>query len=129
MPTRKVSNFLYEDLSYKVRGAIFNVYNTLGFGHKEGVYQKALALEFEKQRIPFVQEKRLSVVYEGKKVGFYQPDFVVDGKIIIELKAVEFLPRRSMVQLTYYLKGTNHRLGFLVNFGSSKLDIRRRINL
>jgi len=127
MPKRKVNNFLYEDLSYKIRGCVFRVYNTLGFGHKENVYQKALAAEFKKIGINFEIEKILPVLYDGKKVGTYKPDFIVEKKIIIEIKAVPFMPKNYETQLTYYLKGTDYKLGFIINFGSQKLDIRRRV--
>lgn len=121
-------NLIYEDLSYAVRGAVVNVYNELGYGHKEQVYQKALAKEFEGQSIPFEKEVALSVSYKGVKVGSYRPDFVVGKKIIIELKAVEFMPKTFETQLINYLKATNYQLGILVNFGSPKLYIRRLIN-
>ena len=127
MSNKKVGDFLYEDLSYKIRGCIFNVYNALGFGHKENVYQAALEAEFKKLKIDFEREKILPVLYDGKKVGTYKPDFVIDNKIIIETKAVPFMLKNCETQLTYYLKGTNYKLGFLVNFGSQKLDIRRRV--
>ena len=127
MSGRKVNNFLYEDLSYKIRGCVFRVYNILGFGHKENVYQKALAAEFKKIGINFEIEKVLPVLYDGKKVGIYKPDLIVDDKIIIELKAVSFMPKNYETQLTYYLKGTNYKLGFLINFGNKRLDIRRRV--
>lgn len=127
MPGRKVTNFIYEDLSYKIRGCVFKVYNTLGFGHKEDVYQKALASEFEKAGINFEKERVLSVMYDDKKVGTYKPDFIIEKKIIIEIKAVPFIPKHYETQLTYYLKGTDYKLGFLINFGGQKLHIRRRI--
>lgn len=127
MPKRKVDDFLYEDLSYKIRGCAFNVYNNLGFGHKENIYQKALEAEFKNSKINFEKEKILPVVYKEKKIGIYKPDFVIENKIIIEIKAVPFVPRNYETQLTYYLKGTNYKLGFLINFGSTKLDMRRRI--
>lgn len=127
MATKKVPDFLYEDLSYKIRGCAFKVYNTLGFGHKENVYCKALMAEFEKEGINFEIEKVLPVFYQGKKVGIYRPDFIIENKILIEIKAVSFMGRDYETQLTYYLKGTNYRLGFLINFGSRKLDIRRRV--
>lgn len=127
MLKRKVSDFLYEDLSYKIRGCAFEVYNTLGFGHKENIYQKALGAEFENAKINFEKEKLLPVIYQGKKIGIYKPDFIVDSKIIIEVKAIPFVPKNSETQPTYYLKGTDFKLGFLINFGSQKLDIRRRI--
>ena len=69
----------------------------------------------------------MPVVYNGKKIGVYKPDFIVGNKIIIGIKAVPFMPKDYETQLTYYLKGTNYKLGFLINFGNRKLDIRRRI--
>lgn len=127
MLNRKVNDFLYEDLSYKIRGSAFKVYNGLGFGHKENIYQKALALELDKARINFIKEKVLPVIYDSKKVGIYRPDFVIDNKIIIEIKALSLMPKSCDTQLTYYLKGTGYKLGFLINFGGQKLDIRRRV--
>jgi GxxExxY protein len=127
MNERKVPDFLYEDLSYQIRGCVFSVYNVLGFGHKESIYQQALALEFKKKNIPFEREKTVSIRYEEEKVGIYRPDFVVDGKVLVELKAVPFMPKDYETQLTYYLKGSDFSLGFLINFGGKYLDIRRRV--
>lgn len=117
---------LYKDLTYKVRGAIFNVYNALGSGHKESVYHKALAKEFDLQRINYTSEQSLDVIYKGEKVGLYKPDFIVEDKVLIELKALPILPVYSLRQLNYYLRGTSYKLGFLVNFGP-ELTIKRRI--
>ncbi|KKU91501.1 MAG: hypothetical protein UY23_C0001G0107 [Candidatus Jorgensenbacteria bacterium GW2011_GWA1_48_11] len=128
MGKKKVANFLYEDLSYKIRGCVFNVYNSLGFGHKENIYQKALAIEFNKAGIKFEKEKSLPIKYGEKELGKYRPDFVIENKIIIETKTVEFMPKNYETQLVYYLRGTKFRLGFLINFGTPRLDIRRRIN-
>lgn len=115
---------LYEQLTYKIRGAIFAVYQGLGSGYKESVYQKALAKEFTLRRIPFVREKVLDVIYKEEKVGVYRPDFIVDDKVIIEIKALEYLPLEAKKQLDYYLRGTDYKLGLLVNFGP-KLSITR----
>ena len=127
MSRRKVPDFLYEDLSYKIRGCAFRVYNALGFGHKENIYCEALKSEFEKGGIQLEREKALPVFYQGKKVGTYRPDFIIENKILIEIKAVSFMPQNYETQLTYYLKGTDYKLGFLINFGSRRLDIRRRV--
>jgi len=118
---------LYADLTYKVRGAIFNVYNALGYGHKEMVYQKALANEFLEQKIPYKKERSLDVRYKDQVVGNYRPDFVVDNKIVIEIKAVEFMPKSYETQLIHYLKTIDFQVGLLVNFGSTKLVIKRLI--
>jgi len=122
------NKLLYPKLSYQVRGAVFTVYKALGPYHKENIYQNALATELTKRKIPFEKEVIIDVVYEGKKAGVYRPDFVVDNKIILELKATEFLPKNDERQLSYYLAGTSYRLGFSVNFGSRNgVDIQRRI--
>jgi len=118
---------LYRDITYKIRAALFQVYNTLGFGHKEIVYQKALAHEFSKQKLQFTKEKRLNVYYDNIIVGHYIPDFVIEDKVILELKSLNFLAKDLEKQLIYYLKGTHYKLGLLVNFGTSRLTIRRKI--
>ena len=127
--TNKVDNFLHEDLSYKIRGACFSVHNDLGGGHKEALYQRALAIELEKLGIGFEKEKTLPVLYKGVNIGVYRPDFVVNKEIIIELKAVDIMPKTFEVQLTNYLKSTGLSLGFLINFGPKKVEVRRRINI
>lgn len=125
---KKVENFLCEDISYKIRGACFTVHNNLGGGHKESIYQKALAIEFKKLGIKFEREKSLTINYENENIGVYRPDFVIDNEIIIELKAVDFIPKSYEVQLLNYLKSTKLPLGFLINFGPQKVEIRRRVN-
>jgi GxxExxY protein len=118
---------IYADITYKVRGAIFTVYNELGFGHKESVYQEALIKEFEVSNISYKKEVGLDVRYKGDIVGKYRPDFVIEDKIIVELKSVEFVPKSYEEQIIHYLKTTGYILGLLVNFGSNKLYIRRLI--
>ena len=121
------TDLLYSDLTYLIRKAIFNVYNGLGFGHKEDVYQKALEKEFLSLGIPYKKELPLKVSYKGIVVGNYRPDFVIAEKIILEIKALEFLPKALETQLINYLKATNYSLGLLVNFGASKVFIKRLI--
>lgn len=118
---------LYGNLTYKIRGAVFNVYNTLGYGHKEQVYQHALVKEFTEKGIPFKREVNLSVNYKGTKVGNYKPDFIINNKVILEIKATEFLPKTFSEQLLHYLKSTGYNLGILINFGSTQLQIKRLI--
>jgi GxxExxY protein len=121
------NKLIYADLTYKVRGALFTVYNTLGYGHKEEVYQKALANEFRSLKLPYKREVHLKVNYKDETVGTYRPDFLVDEKIILELKAVTFMPKSFESQLLHYLKTTGVALGLLINFGSTKLFIKRLI--
>lgn len=126
--TTSKSLLLYEDLTYKIRGCCFHVFNKVGPGHKESVYQKALAITFTKQRLNFQREFSLDVDFEGINIGKYIPDFVVEGKIIIELKAVPFLLPAHKKQTISYLKATNFKLGLLVNFSLNGLQINRLIN-
>lgn len=122
-----MKQLIYADITYKIRKSVFKVYNTLGYGHKEIVYQKALSVEFDKSKIAYQIEPSINVFYEGNKVGNYKPDFLVENKIIIEIKALEFLPKLLEKQLIYYLKSTGCKLGLLVNFDSSKIIIKRLI--
>lgn len=103
------------------------MYNTLGFGHREIVYHRALEREIMEKELRYEREKSLSVIYKNKKIGEYRPDFLIDGKIIVEVKAVKFISPAFEKQLTYYLKATSIQLGYLVNFGSTEIKIVRRI--
>ena len=122
-----MQDLLYKDLAYKIVGCFYTVYNTLGPAHKEQIYHRALKREFKSKRILFSEEKRLKIKYKGENIGVYAPDFIVDDKIIIEIKSVLQMPKVFEKQLYYYLKGSKYKLGYLVNFGADKLDIRRRI--
>ena len=122
-----MNKLLHAKLTYTIRGAIFDVYNQLGFGHKEQVYQKALALELTELNVPYKREGSLDVKYKETIVGNYKPDFVIDNKIILEIKAVDFMPKSFESQLINYLKSTGFEIGLLVNFGSPKLQIKRLI--
>jgi len=117
----------YEELTYKIRGAIFEIYNVLGPGFKESVYHNSLREEFDKRKLKYNEKKKIKITYKGKEVGIYEPDFIVEDKIIIEIKAVDVMPKVFEKQLYSYLKATEYKIGILVNFGSDKLDIRRRI--
>ena len=121
------SDLLYSQLTYKVRGALFAVFNELGFGHKEQIYQHALKKELASKKIPYKQEVYLPIKYRGENVGNYRPDLVIDEKIIVELKSVEFMPLTYETQLLQYLKLTDFKLGLLVNFDRPKLFIKRII--
>jgi len=123
---RLVDDLIYKDLAYKIVGCFYNVYNELGPGFKESVYHRALAIEFDIQGIPHEEEKRIAIEYKSRNAGYYTPDFIIDKKIIVEIKAVDNMPKLYETQLYYYLKGTKYKLGYIVNFGSEKLDIRRR---
>lgn len=117
----------YEDLTYKIIGEAIKIHNELGPIHKEVIYQKALEKSLKDIGLTVEREVDLPVKFRDVKVGTYRPDFVVDHKILIELKALDFLPQKAEVQLSYYLKATGFKIGLLLNFGSPRLQIKRRI--
>src|SRR3989304_8881016 len=120
------NRILYEELSYKVRGCLFEVYNRLGTGFKETIYHNALAKELRLKNISYESQKQLVIHYKEEKVGYYKPDFIIDTKIILEIKALPEITNVAENQLYNYLKATQYKVGFLVNFGD-KLDIKRRV--
>ena len=122
-------SLIYQNESYAIRGAAMKVYNTLGCGFLEAVYQEALEIELDKRHIPYEREKELEICYNGIKLGKkYVADFVCYGKIILELKAVKELDDSHRSQLYNYLKATGFKLGFLINFGKyDELQIERRV--
>ena len=119
---------LYSDLTYAINGAAFKVYNTLGHGFLEAVYQEALEIEFQKQGIPYEREKELKIQYDVVELKqSYKADFVCFGKIIVELKAVNALDDAHRAQVHNYLHATNYKLGLLLNFGCSDELEKERI--
>ncbi len=115
------------DITYEIRGAIFEVYNVMGSGFKEIIYHNSLREEFDRREIDYTEKERIKVSFKGKQVGIYEPDFVIKDKILIEIKAVDIMPKIFEKQLYNYLKATKYKVGLLINFGGNKLDIRRRI--
>lgn len=121
---------LFKDLSYQVMGAAMAVHNELGNGFLEKVYQEALAIELTLRKIPFEREKRIKMSYKGHMLDCpYVADFVIDNKIILELKAVEALESSHEAQVLNYLHATHLQLGILINFGEEKLHYKRLINV
>ncbi len=111
---------VHKEESYKIVGAAFKVYNILGSGFLEAVYQEALEIEIKRQGIPYKREKELKIQYDGIELKqTYKADFVCYGKIIVELKAVSALDDAHRSQVYNYLHATGYRLGLLLNFGCS----------
>jgi GxxExxY protein len=114
----KHGNLLFEEETFRVRAAVFEVSRQLGIGFLEAVYQEALAIEFEDQQIPFVASPALGVTYKDRLLTqTYRPDFVCFDHIIVELKAVRELAPEHRAQTLNYLKATGLRVALLVNFG------------
>ena len=115
--------------SYAIIGAAFEVYNHLGSGYLESVYQEALALEFENQTIPFLEHPKVEIFYKEIILKqHYIPDFLCHSEVIIEIKAAKTLCDEHRAQAINYLKSTNHKLAILLNFGNpQKLEYERLI--
>jgi len=123
-----MADIIYKDESYRLVGACFEVYNELGCGFLEAVYQECLTLEFRDQSIPFVDQQELELRYKQYKLkSVYKPDFVCFEKIILELKAVQEMANEHRAQVHNYLKATGYKLGLLVNFGQHPKVVYERI--
>ncbi len=106
-------------LTEKIIGAFYTVYNSLGYGFLEKVYENALALELQKAGFHISQQQPITVYYDGQMVGQYYADIIVNDTIILELKASENIREEHKLQLLNYLRATEHEIGLLLNFGKS----------
>ena len=120
---------LYKDEVYAIIGAAMEVYNVLGPGFLEGVYQEALEIELAERGIPFEPQKELRITYKQRALKkTYAADFLVFDKIIVEIKAIDRLTSREEAQLLNYLKATKMLVGVLINFGgANSLEWKRMV--
>lgn len=127
MATKTGEQLLYERESYLIRGACFDLYKQFGGAFKETVINKALVAELKHTGLVVETQKRIDIVFRDEKIGVYVPDLIIDSKILIELKVKPFLTKEDERQFWHYLRATEYKLGFLINFGSKKLEIKRRV--
>lgn len=120
-------DLLHAGLTRKIIGAAMEVHRTLGSGFLEAVYEEAIAFEFGIQEIGYARQKPMCVFYKGQKVKEYICDFLVEEKVLVELKALKKITATEESQLLNYLKGTGLQLGLLINFGESSLKYKRFI--
>ncbi len=120
-----MSEVKHTDLTKQIIGAFYTVYNGLGYGFLEKVYENALALELRKSGFYVEQQKSMGVYYDGQLVGEYFADIVVDELVILELKAVREISDEHEAQLLNYLKATTMEVGLLFNFGP-QAEFRRK---
>ncbi len=118
---------LYQEETYKIRGACFRVWQEFGGAFKESIVERALVVEFGELGFMVDQQKKIPIFYKQKHVGTYIPDIILNNLIIIELKSKPFITKEDQRQFWLYLKATNYKLGLLINFGPDKLTINRRI--
>ncbi len=120
--------YKHSDLTGKIIGCAMKVHSTLGNGFQEVIYQRCLAIEMEKQGLGFSRELEMSIYYEGIAVGTRRVDFLVEDKIMIELKAVSKLEDVHLAQALNYLEAYKLETGLLINFGAKSLEFKRITN-
>lgn len=116
----------HEELTRKIIGCAYKVFNQLGFGFLESVYKKAMVIELSKNGFKVEEERPLKVHYDEQVVGDFYVDLFIQDAIVIELKSVRNLAKEHEVQLVNYLNGMNKDIGLLINFGPSGVDVKRK---
>ena len=122
------TEYKYSDLTSKIIGCGMTVHSILGNGFPEVVYQRALAIEFRLQGIPFEREKEMLIFYKTEQVGKRRVDFLVEEIISVELKATTVLTDSDLAQAINYLEAYDLEIGLLLNFGAKSLEFKRIIN-
>jgi len=117
----------HQEITYKIKGCIFEVYKTLGAGFLEKVYEQALLIELKDKGLKAEGQKPITITYKDNLVGNYIADIIVEDKIILELKAVKELTKQHQAQILNYLKATGIEIGLLVNFQHPKAEVKRLI--
>ena len=121
-----IDNYKYSDITEKIIKSFYKVYNTLGYGFLEKVYENALFIELEAMGLSVEKQEQIQVYYEGEEVGEYYADLMVEECVIVELKAAETLCEEHEFQLINYLKATEIEVGLLLNFGK-KPELKRKV--
>jgi GxxExxY protein len=124
----KRKDLLFPDLSYKVVGCAFDVYNSLGGGHHEKYYQRALAEALNEDKLKFLEQVNYPLKYRNKIIGRNFLDFLVENKIVVEIKKDNRFSRSNINQVMEYLKLSNLKLAILINFGSNGVTFKRVVN-
>ena len=127
-PELKRDDLIYPELSYKLIGTAFKVFNDTGYGMNEKFYQKIFAKKLESENLNFDKEKLIKINYQGEEVGRYFLDFIVDNKIVVELKVRPRFGYVHVKQVMDYLKTTGYKLAILIYFTRDGVKYRRVIN-
>jgi GxxExxY protein len=122
-----MGKLVFPELSYAIRGALYEVYNALGPGFREETYKVATCAELTRRGLPVDREYEIDILYKDVAIDRYRLDIVVDRKVILEPIAVDELHPRHQAQLISYLRAAGLRLGMLVNFGAERLKIIRLV--
>jgi len=121
------TDLLHSNLTREVIGAAMEVHKTLGHGFLENVYEEALAIEFDLRKVHYERQKAIDIFYKGILAKQFVCDFLVEGKVLVEIKALKAITNIEEAQLINYLKATELELGLLINFGEQSLKYKRII--
>ena len=117
----------YSELTEKIIGCAYSVYNKMGFGYLESVYEECVLIELRKAGLKVESQKSLTVFYENETVGEFIADIIVNDTIILELKSAKQIIKAHEVQLANYLVATGKPVGLILNFSESKVEVKRKI--
>jgi len=123
------NKLIYSDLSYKILGMLFEAWNDIGFGHKESFYQKAVAINLENASLKFEEQLPVNIKYKGKKIGIYYFDYLIEDKIVLELKVRNYFSKKDIEQLYSYLKARDLKLGIIAHFTRAGVKFKRIVNI
>lgn len=116
-----------EDLTHAIIGCAYTVFNTLGYGFLESVYEKSLLIELQKAGIQAKAQQEVLVQYEGHFVGEFKADILVEDAVVIELKSIKQIVKAHEVQLVNYLCATGKDVGLIINFGEKGIETKRKV--
>lgn len=127
--TSNISSLKYSEFTQKIIGCAFEVHRTLGMGFTEIIYQRALAYEFQKAQLEFLKEVELDIFYKDlqEPIGKRRADFVVENRILVEIKALSQLENSHTTQVLNYLRAFRLEVGLLINFGEKSLTFKRLV--
>lgn len=117
----------HKELTEKIIGCAYRVYNKMGFGFLESVYEKCLMIELRKAGLSAESQVPIHVEYEGENVGEFIADIFVEGTVVVELKSVKRIVRAHEIQVVNYLSATNKEIGLILNFSETKVEVKRKV--
>ena len=123
-----MNDYKYSDITGKIIGAAMKVHSTLGNGFQEVIYQRALAIEMAKAALSYQRELEMPIFYDDRQIGTRRVDFMVEDKVMVELKAISQLEDVHLAQAINYLEAYHLEIGLLINFGAKSLEWKRVIN-
>ena len=122
-------DLIYPELCYRVMGILFEVWTNLGSGHKEKIYQEAIAKELENSKLNFKRELPVKIIYKNKPIGIYYFDFIIEEKLILEVKVRNYFSIKDIKQLYSYLKSKDLKLGVIAHFTGMGVKFKRVVNI